>query len=84
VFLGTRLLLADLKFVLAKQPNPFRGLLGGRDEKGKTWIRIGMQVGISLVVVFVAVNVLRDPLQSAESKQNAFGILGVIVGFWLR
>lgn len=43
-----------------------------------------MQVVVSILVMLVGLHVIRDQSYSAEDKKWGYGIVGTVVGYWLR
>jgi hypothetical protein len=84
MFLTIRLLIGDLQAIFRAKPNPLVGILGASEERGRTILRVVMQVLISLVVIAVSPLVILDPNQQEGSKRLAWGALGSLVGYWLR
>jgi hypothetical protein len=84
MFITIRFFLADVRSLVRGSPNPYVGALGGSNEKWIAIIRIGMQIAVSLVILWFAIGVIKDPTHSDKTKELAAGFLGSIVGYWIR
>jgi hypothetical protein len=83
MFLKLKFFLADVRALLKTEPNPLAGVLGVKTDRGRTLLRVWMQVIISGAVLSLDAWVILDPNQSQQNKDLAFGTLGTVIGYWL-
>jgi hypothetical protein len=84
MFVTIRFFLADLRVIFGGGLNPFVGVLGGRDDKPTAVTRVAMQIIVSLVILILAGVVLSGPGYSDKTKELVAGLLGTVIGYWLR
>ncbi len=49
-----------------------------------SWVKACGAIGVSLSVLSVALYIVLDKSAGHDSKKWAYGIIGLIVGYWLR
>lgn len=72
----------------AAEPDELHRGVGSRDAargvaKGPTILPSAMQVVVSLVVLAVGFYIILSNMYDSETQKWAFGVVGIVVGFWL-
>ena len=84
MFLTLKLFREDLRAIFRNEPNRIIGHLGGKADKTAAVLRVIVQVGVSIAILVFCLPILSSPTQSDNSKEVAAGLIGTVVGYWLR
>lgn len=84
MFIGIRLLVEDLKRIFGNKDNRLRGHLGGNTSKSAAIIRVLTQLLISSGILIVCLPIAVDAETAASTRQFASGLVGTVIGYWLK
>jgi hypothetical protein len=84
-FMTVREFVRDVRTIGAKPGTPQVGRLGGESEDRKgAWVRIAMQIALTLVVLALCGWVVFNPGATDGAVKLANLGFGAIIGYWLR